>query len=838
MASRIISAFRFALNADARTFNREMRRGQRLITDQERAMRSLQRTVRTTGQRFQSFQRNVISLRGALVGIAGVAGFARLAQQSTQAATALLELSQRSGFAAERLQTLERVFQGDGVSAEQFNRAIDRMNDVINDAERGLSTAEDALEQINLEFSDLQGLRPEEQFERIADGVANLATESERAGVVRDIFGARAAGFINVLQRGTDALREQEAAFAQLGVTSTEDLEALKALNQEFTNISTTLRVSLQQAFADSAGELSSLLQNLQRLIQQGTPVAINLVGTATDIATSAANNTGALTTAAGAFFGGRAIASGANLANTALQAFGRSTSLWATRLAAFAGPAGAIVSAISIMYAFRDQLADLGRAIGLVSGRATESPLPEGASSGELAGEINRLTVLLNTIPAILRNDRNIGYTARNLRDFIREAGVGEINAERLNEAINRVNPGDLRIPGNYNIYIRDLQRALSIGFSEIISELQGQLGRRLQQEEERRRPDIPPSEPVQIEDTTAEQERLISLAEQERAQRERVNAQLQQGRENILAIVDAEQDVVTFLREIGTQTERNTLAEERIRNLLIDQQDITARISRLRLLGFAEDADELADDLLRVNVQLEQLQQLSDLGVFVNVTAPETPIIQDATTLRDIVGNDGLTLINAVALAEARENVNLIFDQFLQLPTQAEELDASLRANAVRFRTLGEITQDWISTTRDGLAQIVVFTDSWREAWERLLRLGVTNLISALFTEDRLRSLFTGRQFGGPVNAGRPYLVGESGPELFVPRSAGEIVSNRETGGLGGVTVNFNPVINSTDGPGVRNALQQALPRLRQDIENTFKNNQNVTLARGRAA
>ena len=49
MPSRVISAFRFALNADARTFNREMRRGQRTITDQERAMRQLQRTVRTTG---------------------------------------------------------------------------------------------------------------------------------------------------------------------------------------------------------------------------------------------------------------------------------------------------------------------------------------------------------------------------------------------------------------------------------------------------------------------------------------------------------------------------------------------------------------------------------------------------------------------------------------------------------------------------------------------------------------------------------------------------------------------------------------------------------------------
>jgi hypothetical protein len=33
--------------------------------------------------------------------------------------------------------------------------------------------------------------------------------------------------------------------------------------------------------------------------------------------------------------------------------------------------------------------------------------------------------------------------------------------------------------------------------------------------------------------------------------------------------------------------------------------------------------------------------------------------------------------------------------------------------------------------------------------------------------------------RQAGGPVEAGTPYLVGERGPELFVPRTAGTIAA-----------------------------------------------------------
>ena len=49
--------------------------------------------------------------------------------------------------------------------------------------------------------------------------------------------------------------------------------------------------------------------------------------------------------------------------------------------------------------------------------------------------------------------------------------------------------------------------------------------------------------------------------------------------------------------------------------------------------------------------------------------------------------------------------------------------------------------------------------------------------------------------RAAGGPVQAFRPYLVGERGPELIVPSQSGTVVPNHQLGGaVGGVTVNFN--------------------------------------------
>ena len=52
--------------------------------------------------------------------------------------------------------------------------------------------------------------------------------------------------------------------------------------------------------------------------------------------------------------------------------------------------------------------------------------------------------------------------------------------------------------------------------------------------------------------------------------------------------------------------------------------------------------------------------------------------------------------------------------------------------------------------------------------------------------------------RAEGGPVGAGGAYVVGEKGPELFVPSSSGSIVPNgamgSSGGSAGGVTVNYN--------------------------------------------
>jgi tape measure domain-containing protein len=63
--------------------------------------------------------------------------------------------------------------------------------------------------------------------------------------------------------------------------------------------------------------------------------------------------------------------------------------------------------------------------------------------------------------------------------------------------------------------------------------------------------------------------------------------------------------------------------------------------------------------------------------------------------------------------------------------------------------------------------------------------------------------------RAAGGPVGGGKPYVVGERGPELFVPNGSGHIVPNHQMGG--GVTINMT--VQTTDAGSFRRSQQQII-------------------------
>lgn len=81
--------------------------------------------------------------------------------------------------------------------------------------------------------------------------------------------------------------------------------------------------------------------------------------------------------------------------------------------------------------------------------------------------------------------------------------------------------------------------------------------------------------------------------------------------------------------------------------------------------------------------------------------------------------------------------------------------------------------------------------FTNSvLRDMAKIQMKAAAANILSA--GGSLLSGLFSGRAIGGPVSANEPYVVGERGPELFVPATAGSIMpNNKMSSGTGGSTI-----------------------------------------------
>jgi len=77
-----------------------------------------------------------------------------------------------------------------------------------------------------------------------------------------------------------------------------------------------------------------------------------------------------------------------------------------------------------------------------------------------------------------------------------------------------------------------------------------------------------------------------------------------------------------------------------------------------------------------------------------------------------------------------------------------------------------------------------------------------GVIDKLNAMPSEKRIRIIYElgnrpediPKQHGGSVKAGYPYLVGERGPEMFVPGSSGQIINNSRTEQIVGSNNTYN--------------------------------------------
>ena len=149
---------------------------------------------------------------------------------------------------------------------------------------------------------------------------------------------------------------------------------------------------------------------------------------------------------------------------------------------------------------------------------------------------------------------------------------------------------------------------------------------------------------------------------------------------------------------------------------------------------------------------------------------------------------------------------------------------------AKTIETTTVGAMNKfedSIVETIKTGKLSFKSFADF---VIDQMLRIAVQQMIIKPLTGSfesffaNFGSNFGNKALGGSVNAGTPYMVGESGRELFVPNQSGQIVSNSNlnSSGSGSTTVNFN--ISTVDAAGFDNLLQSRKGLITQIINNSM--------------
>lgn len=243
------------------------------------------------------------------------------------------------------------------------------------------------------------------------------------------------------------------------------------------------------------------------------------------------------------------------------------------------------------------------------------------------------------------------------------------------------------------------------------------------------------------------------------------------------------------------------------------------TTAVAKTSSIAKTEDAaKKLASEITRLNemTMTSAEKTVADFVEFdkaINSLLASKSISQETATARMLEKID--QILTEVEVTGKREIIPGAQEKLTQLTVFAEEAARQMQQSFAAFLFdpfqdgLRGMLRGFVDMIRQMLAQII--SQQLLVAFFGMFTGGTGFL--ANFANSAIKSI-EGRANGGSVNRGRPYIVGERGPELFVPGSSGGIVPNGAM--MSGMTV--APVYN-IDARGATADLQSALPGILQE-------------------
>lgn len=284
----------------------------------------------------------------------------------------------------------------------------------------------------------------------------------------------------------------------------------------------------------------------------------------------------------------------------------------------------------------------------------------------------------------------------------------------------------------------------------------------------------------------TAAGNEVLGMVEERKRAELEAIliASQAEQARHN---------NVMKFIAdEVAAQRAKQS-ALELTQLSATDQASLDAMTRRLELIGLYGDQLEIAQSKLQIEEELQnKLLAIEKQRIALGASATQAELdhlakleraARDYADKRIQIDQQRMEREKAVQQS-AEKGIEAAMAQIEKMNTP---FNRAQQATTALFNNMNNAIDNFVKTGKFS------FKDFARSVIQDILAIELkaqaTKLLGSLLGKGgSIFDLFAGmfKAEGGPVDKNSPYIVGEKGPELFVPSSSGKIISNGQTMGM----------------------------------------------------
>ena len=190
----------------------------------------------------------------------------------------LAKQSARIGLTVNQLQSLQFAANQTGAEADTLNKALDRFSRVISETNLGTGIAKRSFDELGITLKNQDGSlkSTNDLIMEVADGLKGVPNQADRVRIAFDLFGRSGTNLVNLLQGGSETLRDLQKDFNAVTMELTgEQAQAVEAANDRFDMLGKVLTSLGQQITSFVLEPLAQFSQFLVTKLLQGLNAAV-----------------------------------------------------------------------------------------------------------------------------------------------------------------------------------------------------------------------------------------------------------------------------------------------------------------------------------------------------------------------------------------------------------------------------------------------------------------------------------------------------------------------------------------------------------------------------------